>query len=413
MAARFGYFDERFDEVDFGSANLKREEIMLYNQEIHDYFRELCASLIAGCRLTASDGTTLYTPDGISSYNGHWTRDFSYMMEYAGFCIPDEDAIACIRYTIAHRREDGWMPDRVTGEGIPVYAAGILTAPVGEANLDNTPFLIFQVHDLYLRLPAEKFMPLFEEWAPHLARGLFLIDRDERGLVWNDPAKPHSPYGFTDTVCKTGTLFMESLLYWRACRFLEEMYISCGQPDAPERARCAREAAEIEANLSCLRDGRTGAYWAASEDCRQIDVWGMAYLLYIGFPCTPEEEQGILRFLMEKYDSYMYQGQVRHLPAGEYWEKLLIEVEPETYQNGAYWATATGWVLWCLAKADPALAERALREAWAYFREEGSYECVNEGYQKLPSYVVSAVNLYGGCDRVMREYAETQSAAGG
>lgn len=51
-----------------------------------------------------------------------------------------------------------------------------------------------------------------------LRRALEWSPRSPRGLVWNDPARPHSPYGFTDTVGKTGELFFESLLYWTACR---------------------------------------------------------------------------------------------------------------------------------------------------------------------------------------------------
>ena len=109
------------------------------------YLRSLASDLVHGCRRTAADGTVIYTPDGTASYDGLWLRDFSYMVEYAGFAIPDQDIVNCIRYAVRHRRADGWMPDRVTTDGLAVYAAGIAAAPVGEANLDNTPFLIFTV----------------------------------------------------------------------------------------------------------------------------------------------------------------------------------------------------------------------------------------------------------------------------
>ena len=109
------------------------------------YLRALASDLVHGCRRTAADGTVIYTPDGTASYDGLWLRDFSYMVEYAGFAIPDQDIVNCIRYAVRHRRADGWMPDRVTTDGLAVYAAGIAAAPVGEANLDNTPFLIFTV----------------------------------------------------------------------------------------------------------------------------------------------------------------------------------------------------------------------------------------------------------------------------
>lgn len=78
-----------------------------------------------------------------------------------------------------------------------------------------------------------------------------------------------------------------------------------------------------------------------------------------------------------------------------YWQRLLIDVPGETYQNGAYWATATGWIAWCLHRTDPAAAARVLRDVLHYFRQEGSFECVNTGYQKLGSFVVSATNVLG------------------
>ena len=197
------------------------------------YLRALASDLVHGCRRTAADGTVIYTPDGTASYDGLWLRDFSYMVEYAGFAIPDQDIVNCIRYAVRHRRADGWMPDRVTTDGLAVYAAGIAAAPVGEANLDNTPFLIFTVDSLSRRMDPEAFLPLFTEWEADLEQGLFLLPLEEHGLVYNDVQKPHSPYGFTDTIGKTGTLYMESLLYWRACRMMEHMCktYGVGNPD--------------------------------------------------------------------------------------------------------------------------------------------------------------------------------------
>ena len=128
------------------------------------YLRALASDIVHGCRRTAADGTVIYTPDGTASYDGLWLRDFSYMVEYAGFAIPDQDIVNCIRYAVRHRRADGWMPDRVTTDGLAVYAAGIAAAPVGEANLDNTPFLIFTVDSLSRRMDTDAFLRLSAEW---------------------------------------------------------------------------------------------------------------------------------------------------------------------------------------------------------------------------------------------------------
>lgn len=51
-------------------------------------------------------------------------------------------------------------------------------------------------------------------------------------------------------------------------------------------------------------------------------------------------------------DSIMQCGQVRHLPAGQTWQRFFTEggVEKGTYQNGAFWATPLAWVVPTIAR---------------------------------------------------------------
>jgi hypothetical protein len=91
---------------------------------------------------------------------------------------------------------------------------------------------------------------------------------------------------------------------------------------------------------------------------------------------------------------------VRHLPAGEYWQRLLVPVERDRYQNGAYWATASGWMIYALSQTQPALAQATWRELVADFRANGVCECIHGEYRQLPSYVVSATNPLGAARRL-------------
>ena len=91
----------------------------------------------------------------------------------------------------------------------------------------------------------------------------------------------------------------------------------------------------------------------------------------------------------------MWKGQVRHLFQGEYWERLLIPVPRDRYQNGAYWATASGWVMQAIHPVNPQLALRTFEELIADFQQNGVYECVHPEYRQLESYVVSACNPLG------------------
>ncbi|MEA4927818.1 MAG: hypothetical protein VB104_03970 [Candidatus Limiplasma sp.] len=363
------------------------------------FLETLSHGLVRGCTTQTPSGTTLFTPDGVASYNALWLRDFSYMVEYAGESITDAEIEGCVRFAVGGRRDDGWMPDRIYADGTAVYAAGEVGKPVGKANLDNTPFLVFIVSALLERVSPESAKALYAEWAAPLKQGLAAIPLSNNGLVYSDPQAPHSPYGFTDTIAKTGELMMESLLLWRACRMLDRMEHAF--TNGPER-RWSQMAEKVEQHLPLLYDAASGMFLAATVDCAQIDIWGNAYLLYIGFPAG-KAEQTILQYLREHYTEYTFEGQIRHLPKGEYWRRLLIDVPRETYQNGAYWATATGWLAWCLHQAEPELAVRMIRDVVACFQREGSFECVNEGYRKLPSFVVSATNVLGGLRRILAE----------
>jgi dienelactone hydrolase len=215
------------------------------------------------------------------------------------------------------------------------------------------------------------------------------IPRHASGLVWNDPADPHSPYGFTDTVGKTGELFFESLLYWTACRRMHAWHQRHGQP---ERAlELERRAQRIVEALPRLWDDSPGAFLAASQDCRQLDIWGNAYAVYLDFPLG-DRRRRILDFLTSHHDRFTWRGQIRHLLDDEYWQRLLIPIEPDRYQNGAYWATASGWMIYALAQTEPTLARRLWHELLADFQTRGVCECIHGEYRQLPSYVASATN---------------------
>lgn len=355
---------------------------------------EHASNLIGACRKTAFDGTVLFTPDGVGNYDALWIRDFGYMVEYCGDLMDPDEIKGCIEYAISGQREDGWIPDRMEAGGDAVYAAGAKGAPVGRANLDNTPFLVFSVYFYFRYVSTETAQELFTGWCDALDCGMSCIPVCQDGLVWNDPSDPHSPYGFTDTVCKTGRLFMESVLYWRACRFLEELHRKYGSKDRVLEYSGRAEA--IEEHLTALFDKATGTFLASDGFCSQIDVWGMLYAFAVDFPLPSSIRSCVELWLMENRLRYLYKGQVCQLPDGASWEKLLIEVPAGEYQNGAYWATASGWAIRFFRRVDPEYAEWLLDALVADFESEGICECINEGYRKLPLFVVSATNARGG-----------------
>jgi hypothetical protein len=364
--------------------------------EMMAWLTERTRHLLTGCQVKAKDGTVLYTPDGKGNYAALWTRDYSYMVENCLDLMPKEHASACIRYLLAGQRGDGCIPDRRQPDGISVYSAGPSNAPVGGPPLDNSAFMVFLVAD-YVERTGD--LDFFRPTAKPLIKAMDYVPRSEAGLVWNDPRKPHSPYGFTDCVGKTGEQFFDSLLYWRACRRLAGLLHDTD--NGGTAAHMEKRADLIEQNIARLWDEKASGFLAAGIDCRQLDLWGNAYAIYIDFPLG-ERRDPILRMLRDNYGRYAWHGQVRHLLKGEYWQRMLVPVERDRYQNGAYWATASGWVIYALAQVDRDLATRTIDDLITDFRTGGICECVGPNYRQLPDYVASGTNALGGIRRLVQ-----------
>ncbi|MGI6173146.1 MAG: hypothetical protein ACOYI8_04525 [Christensenellales bacterium] len=350
--------------------------------------RQLALKQLQGSVITTPNGLKLYTPDGAGSYAALWMRDFSYMIEDAGDLFDPEEICACLEYLFSHaRKEDGWIPDRVYADGTVCYTAGDMDETGrARANLDDNAFAVIAT-ERYRELAAPEDGDAFlHKWHDALIRALRATPLSENGLVYNDPESPHSPYGFTDCICKTGLCAFESLIHYRACK------IAAGWGDE----EFAKIASDMEAHFEevFFPDGNIFPY-AATVDCRQEDVWAACYALAIGFPLSEKRIASLRNALMAEYDLLTQNGQLRHLYKDESWEKFLIDVPFGTYQNGAYWATPLKWLVCALLPEYPQQASLALSDALEDFAENGCCECINGSYRKLPDYVVSATAAYG------------------
>jgi len=345
--------------------------------------------LLEACRVTAHDGTPLYTPDAGGHYGALWTRDFCYMVEGAARLIPPEDIARGIDYLLRAQREDGAIPDRVTADGTPIHQAGPPEAPLGDKPpTDNPQFLV--------KLVAEHFalttdFAFAEARMPALWRGLESLPRSADGAVYIDAASPHSGYGFTDTVAKTGAEWFSTLLLWEAWQLMGRM---ARRLEDHELAHDAYEQSErVHRTFPQFWDAEFGMMWAAMYGCKQYDVWGSAYAVRIGATGS-SQRHAIAQFIADLYEGTVLRGHVRHLPAGQYWERLLTPVPHDTYQNGGYWAVPTGWVARCLlSTGHEDLAGALVRDLVAEFRREGVHEWIGKNESAVPGYVASAALL--------------------
>jgi hypothetical protein len=143
-----------------------------------------------------------------------------------------------------------------------------------------------------------------------------------------------------------------------------------------------------------LWDEEYGMYRAASRDCRQLDLWGSAYAAVIR-AASKTHAARIAEFLLTTIDDWRFKGHVRHLLMGEYWQRLLVDFPPNTYQDGGFWAVPTGWVARTISLIDPEAGRQLVLDALQEFREHGVHEWIGPDGRHVAGYVASVTNLLG------------------
>lgn len=354
-----------------------------------DRLEALAQRCLDAARIRADEGTWIFQPDGSGKYPGRiYFRDFCYAVEGAGRLIPPEEIAAAIDYLIAGQREDGLMANCVYADGRPVYVVHGDRPPT-----DNAQFAVKLV-DAYCDLTAD--FDLFIRHSGALMDGMETVPLSEDGLVEVDPANPHSAYGFTDTVGKSGEVLFSSLLYWEACMLLAQLSKRVEDHDG---AHTWFEAAErTSRTLKKLYRSRDGMMLAANGHCEQTDLWGSAYAGVIR-ALSKTETVRVGEYLFDRYDDCFLRGCVRHIPRPGFWQKMLAQYPRGTYQNGGYWPVASGWAAMVLDRYDRDTALLLINDVTDLLEEQHAPEWINETEADGKLYVASVTNVLAAVKR--------------
>lgn len=356
----------------------------------YEVLKSLARQCLNDCRVTAFDGTAIFRPDGSGHYNAMWTRDFCYLVEGAGDLMDRAEILAAIDYLLDGQREDGLVPDRRQADGTPVYFVGPADRPIGSAPpTDNAQFLV-KAMAAYVGLTND--LQAFLDRRDALYRAMDSVPLSDDLLVYVDPNRPHPGYGFTDCIAKTGNELFSSILYWEACQTLARL---CARCEYHDEAHDWYERAEASSRrLGDFWDDAAGMFWAASQDCRQLDLWGSAYACVVRL-ATKSQAAQVAEFFVRNAARCTLHGQLRHLLAGQYWRRMLIDVAPDTYQNGGYWATPSGWLIQTVNLVDPQMARGIIDALEEDFVANGVHEWISATDRYVPGYVASIANVLG------------------
>ncbi len=374
----------------------------------------------------------LLLPSGDGKYNSFWVRDAAMMAESG---LVSNDDLKRFVEIFAFYAQNGSetvflenrleippyaVADHVNYDGSAVFFPGTYSSGSDQGNggygyfppfCDNYYFIMLvgvyvdqtgdkavldkQYHGISLRKKLE------------FAFSGYNID-EQSGLCVSDEERYTVDWGFVDTVKKTGKLLMASLLRYNAAITLSRLLAMVDDP-----AGCAQyqnEAQKIRsAVLENLYDESTGWFYSATGIGHQYDVWGTAYAVYSGF--TRSERTLRALHLGYKDRTAVVDGYVRHIltdqdySASSAWESSITNWNE--YQNGAYWATPTGWYAYALYQycSQTEILSDFLEHTNKYSDQGAPFEWMDADTKQVSGlrYGTSGVLPYIGAKRILED----------
>lgn len=340
--------------------------------------------LIRASRRTMKDGTAVFPPQVGIGYEAFWLRDFVYTLEGSIDSYSEKELREACKLFIDNVSQDGAGVDCVKFDGSPIYNPGYGTMgrhPVA----DGSQFTVDVAWHTYQKTKDLEFL---DEMIDVLVKTMNSVPRNpETGLVHIKSGNwDRCPYGFTDSVRMQGDILFCSLLYVEACQRLSDLLSAADQNH--KAAEWKHKANVVAKSIrEVLWDSQVGLFRAATIRCREHHIWGSAFAVYLGV-ADDRQSKVIAEYFRDNYVQIVQEGQIRHLPGGVYWE--MCSTALDTYQNGAYWATPTGWFVYTLDIVDPTLANQTIIDLVACCKKNGACEWVFGENHRLPNYLASA-----------------------
>ena len=348
--------------------------------------------------LTNTCGFALITP-GKDTYTAYWVRDFSMAVD-SGFVTAEELRNHLLLTCKAQNgpadlalanglHVPAWaIPDHINYDGRASFYPGTYSSghDQGAGACGRVPPIDDHYEFVHI---AYTYWKVAHDVGPFSVEvnGTTVFERLERafaspttdpktGLAQTTEADRAVGFGFCDGETHTGKLLFASLLRYRAAGELAELAKALGHR---ERVAAYRQVQKIlRPNLArTFADpaGKDGWLRASTGLSGQPDVWGTLFALHLGV--LDRAQASAARKTVAnalRRGTITLEGGVRQVPTDRdfskttAWERSMCAVN--TYQNGGYWHTASGWLIGALWKSDRALALQVFSEMLAHLRAQ-------------------------------------------
>jgi len=368
-------------------------------------------------------GGILIRPGGRKSYPSFWIRDYAMSLE-CGF-ITIEEQKHMLQLTASTQCDQTWISNSGSmipsgaiadhiriDDGKPIFYPGTSDyMRQGERKFGMTPPYCDQYYFIHMAYYYAK-STSSASFLLNEINGVRLIDRLEMAykvpptrqdgvLVYTTDDFRGVDFGFRDVISITGDLCFPSLLKYRASNELAELYEMINRKDKAYTYRTIAEQLKDEIPRT-FSDNR-GMLLASTGKSKQADVWSTALAVYFGV-IKGDDMKKTCEFLRDAYKNgtLAKNGNIRHvLTCDDFsestaWESSLAK--KNSYQNGAYWGTPSGWICYAIAMVDVSGAKQLAKEyiddlrAGDYRKgpEFGApWECYNEGSTQNSVYLAT------------------------
>ena len=400
------------------------------------YLKELTSSVIESSRIYENQsvsldfgpnttGGTLIRPGGRNCYPAFWIRD--YAMSLACGLIGRKEQLHMLRLTASTQCDQ----TRITRGGSMIP----LGAVADHIRIDDSNPIYFpgtydyevQGTEIWGRTPPYSDQYFFIEMAYHYVvrargpkrilqkaiNGITLLERLDRAfnvppvrdnthIVYTTEHFRGVDFGFRDAQVITGYLSVPSIYKYKAAKEMAELHELSGNRKYASFYSSIADTLKRHIPLTFC-DSR-GMIRASTEIGNQADVWATALAVYSDILEGNDRQKACLS-LANAYrnGTLAFNGNIRHILTSDdfsessAWERSLSA--KNTYQNGAYWGTPTGWVCYAISLADPASARKLAMEYIADLKTTdyrqgtsfgGPYECIAPtGYFQNPVYMTT------------------------
>jgi hypothetical protein len=348
--------------------------------------------------LTNSCGFALITP-GKDTYTAFWVRDFSMSVD-SGFITAEELRRHLLLICEAQNgpaelelanglHVPAWaIPDHINYDGRPTYYPGTYASgqDQGAGACGRVPPIDDQYEFVHIAYTCWKLTRDTAIFGVEV-KGATVFERLEKafacpttdpesGLAQTTEADRAVGFGFCDGETHTGRLLFASLLRYRAAGELAELAKALGHRERAAGFRQIQTAIRASVARTFCDPKRTGGWLRASTGLSaQPDVWGTLFALHLGV--LDRAEAAVARKTVAdavKKGTITLEGGVRQVPTDldfsqtTAWERSMCALN--TYQNGGYWHTASGWLIEALWQKDRPLALQVFSEMLAHLRAQ-------------------------------------------